>query len=217
MTLKIYGIAASRASRPLWVAQEMGLVYEHLAQPYQDRATHTPEFLALNPNGHIPVIDDEGVLVWESMACALYLAERFQDQDPASLAARNHAERAEILRWTFWAVTECESDALTFLMHSIAMPEDRRKPELALKAEQRLAPALLVLEQHLQGRSYLAGERFTVADICVASVLAWVQRAASLKQCPRLADWLQRCLARPAQLQVRVMARRPALAITPSA
>ncbi|MDW5443155.1 glutathione S-transferase family protein [Polaromonas sp. SM01] len=208
MTLKIYGIAASRASRPLWVAQELGLDYEHVAQPYQDGATRTPAFLALNPNGHIPVVDDGGVLVWESMACALYLAERFKGDEKTSLAAQNHAEQADILRWSFWTVTECEKDALTFLMHRVAMPEARRKPELAVQAEQRLAPALRVLEQHLQTRSYIAGERFSVADICVASVLAWVQRAEAMAQCPRLADWLQRCLARPAQMQVRAMARR---------
>jgi glutathione S-transferase len=207
MTLKIYGIAASRTSRPLWVAQELGLDYEHIPQVYEGGATHTPEFLALNPNGHIPVIVDDGIVVWESMACALYLAERFQAADGSSLAAQNHAERAEILRWTFWTVTECEKDALSFLMHRVAMAEERRKPELALQADRRLAPVLQVLEQHLQGRSHIAGERFTVADICVASVLAWVQRADAMAACPRLADWLQRCLARPAQLQVRVMAR----------
>src|SRR5215207_9279583 len=64
MTLKIYGTAASRAARPLWAAQEMGLAYEHIALPYVGGATRTPEFLAINPNGRIPVVDDDGVLVW---------------------------------------------------------------------------------------------------------------------------------------------------------
>lgn len=209
MTLKIYGIAASRASRPLWVVHELGLAYEHIPLPYQGGATRTPEFLALNPNGHIPVVDDNGVLVWESMACALYLAGRFQGEGDQSLAAVNHAEQAEILRWSFWAVTECEKDALTFLMHTIAMPEERRKPQLAQEAERRLLPALRVLDQHLQTRPFLAGERFTVADICVASVLAWVQRSAELNtQCPRVNAWLARCLDRPAQQEVRALARR---------
>ena len=207
MTLKIYGIAASRTSRPLWVAQELGLDYQHIAQVYEGGGTRTPEFLALNLNGHIPVIDDDGIVVWESMACALYLAERFQGPDALTLAAQNHAERAEILRWTFWVVTECEKDALTFLMHRIAMPEERRKPALAAQADRRLAQVLHVLEQHLQNRDYIAGQRFTVADICVASVLAWAQRADALAACPRVAAWLESCLIRPAQLQVRVMAR----------
>lgn len=208
-TLKIYGIAASRASRPLWVAHELGLDYEHIALPYQGGATRTPEFLALNANGHIPVVDDGGVLVWESMACALYLAQRFGGSAPHSLAALNHAEQAEILRWSFWAVTECEKEALTSLMHGAIMPAERRKPELAQEAERRLLAPLRVLEQHLQGRSYLAGERFTVADVCVASVLAWVRHARGLMASfPQATQWLDRCLARPAQQAVRTMARQ---------
>ena len=78
MGLTIYGIAASRAVRPLWAATELGLAFEHVPTPYQKGGTRTPEFLALNPNGHIPVLVDrrpEGeVVLWESMACTLYLA-----------------------------------------------------------------------------------------------------------------------------------------------
>ena len=219
MTLKIYGTAASRAARPLWVAQELGLTYEHIPLPYLGGATRTPEFLAINPNGRIPVVDDDGVLVWESMACTLYLAERFKppgarslaaqnDAGTPMLAARNHAELADILRWSFWVVTECEKDALAILMHRVLMPAERRKPHLADEAERRLAGPLGVLEQHLQTRSYLAGERFTVADICVASVLTWAQSATQLMaQCPRTAQWLRACLARPAYKAVRAMAQ----------
>ena len=207
MTLKIYGTAASRTARPLWVAQELGLEYEHIALPYLGGATRTPEFLALNPNGRIPVLDDDGIIVWESMACALYLAERFKGEGRPLLAAANFAEQAEILRWSFWAVTECEKEALAFLMHGVLMPPERRKPELAALAQRRLLAPLRVLEQHLQARPYLAGGRFTVADVCVASVLAWVESAGELMaQCPCVEAWLRRCLARPAFAAVRAMA-----------
>jgi glutathione S-transferase len=94
------------------------------------------------------------------------------------------------------------------LMHRVVMPKDRRKPELADEAEHRLLAPLLVLNQHLQTRSYLAAERFTVADVCVASVLAWAQGATGLMaQCPRVDEWLRRCLARPAFKAVREMAK----------
>ena len=209
MSLKIYGIAASRASRPLWVAHELALAYEHVPVNYQNGGTRTPEFLALNPNGHIPVVEDDGVVVWESMACALYLAEHYKGPDGLSLAAHNKAESAEILRWTFWAMTECEKDALTILMHTLVMPADRRKPELAAEAVRRMVAPLRVIEQHLAGRAYLAGERFTVADIAVASVLTWLKPAPELlAACPATAAWLARCLDRPAQLQVRALARK---------
>jgi glutathione S-transferase len=208
MTLKIYGTAASRAARPLWVAQELGLAYEHIPVPYLGGATKTPEFLAINPNGRIPVVDDDGVRVWESMACALYLAERFKEAGRPSLAAKNHAELAEILRWSFWVVTECEKEALSFLMHSHLMPAERRKPQLADEAQRRLLAPLRVLEQHLQTSPHLAGERFTVADICVASILVWVEGANGLMApCPRVGEWLQRCMARPAFQQVRLMVK----------
>ena len=200
MSLKIYGAAASRAARPLWVAHELGLKYEHVPTPFVGGATRTPEFLQLNPNGHIPVVDDGGIIVWESMACALYLAQRYTAADGTSLAAATPAEQAEVLRWTFWAVTECEKDALTVLMHTVFMPEAQRKPELARESGARIQVPLRVLEQHLSGRTYLAGDRFTVADICVASVLGWLQPVpALLADHPQVDAWLKRCLLRDAQ------------------
>jgi len=189
MTLSIHGIAASRALRPLWAAIELGLDFKHVPTPYQGGATRTPEFLALNPNGHIPVVVDERpegeVVVWESMACAL-------------------REDAEALRWSFWVMGECEADALTVLMHRVVMPPDRRKPELADAAERRLAVPLRVIEQHLarqheRGEAHLAAARFTVADLCVASVLQWLRPARGLMAgYPLAGDWLKACVRRPA-------------------
>ncbi|MES2977068.1 MAG: glutathione S-transferase family protein [Pseudomonadota bacterium] len=207
MSLKIYGIAASRASRPLWVAEELGLAYEHVAVSYAGGATRKPEFLVINPNGHIPVLDDGGIVVWESMACCLYLAQRFAGAGVAGVAPASHQESADVLRWTFWAVTECEKDALTVLMHTRVMPADRRKPVLAEEARRRLRVPLAVLDAHLANKNCLAGERFTVGDICVASVLAWVnQEEGLMAEFSHVAGWLERCLARPAQQRVRAMA-----------
>lgn len=213
MSLTIHGIAASRALRPLWTATELGLDFEHVPTPYGGGATRTPEFLALNPNGHIPVLVDarpEGeVVVWESMACALYLARVHGPADGASIAPATPREEAEALRWSFWVVTECEADALTVLMHRVAMPEERRKPELADAAERRLAAPLRVIEAHLlrqreAGQPWLAADRFTVADLCVASVLMWARASRALMQAhPALHEWVQRCVARPAYVTLR--------------
>lgn len=204
MTIRLHGIAASRTARPLWLLEELGVPYEHRSQGYAGGATRTPEFLALNPNGHIPVLEDDGVIVWESMAINLYLARKFG----GVLAPANLAEEGEVLRWTFWVVTECEKDALTVLMHRVAMPADKRNPELANQAEKALARPLTVLDAHLAARPYLAGERFTVADINVASVLNWAQSSKSLMEAhPNVAAWLQRCLDRPAQKKVRQLAK----------
>ncbi len=215
MGLKIHGIGASRASRPFWAALELGVPFEHVHQSYKNGATRTPDFLALNPNGHIPVVVDERpegtVTVWESMACALYIARVHGRADGQSITPATPREEAEALRWSFWTVTELEADALTVLMHRLAMPEDQRKPELAEKAESRLKVPLAVLEQHLQaqqaqGQAHLAAARFTVADLCVASVVSWIRPAADLlARHPLTQAWLQSCLARPAQQQSRAL------------
>ena len=218
MSLTIYGIAASRTVRPLWAARELGLEFEHVPLRYQEGGTHTPEFLAPNPNGHIPVVVDrrpEGeVVLWESMACTLYLARYHGKPDGVGIAPATPQEDAQALRWSFWAMTELEADALTVLMHRRAMPEEQRKPQLASAAEKRLVVPLRVLETALvaqrdAGNAWLAGARFTVADLCVASVLAWALPARELLAAhPASAEWLDRCLARPAQQAVREMARR---------
>lgn len=211
MCLTIYGMAASRAGRPLWAAIELGLTFKHVAIPYTGGATRTPAFLAINANGHIPVLVDqrspeEGgeTVVWESMACALYLARHHGQPDGVSITPANAREDAEALRWSFWAVTEAEADALTVLMHRMAMPAGRRKPELAAAAERRLAVPFKVIEQHLQrqhvqGQGYLAAPRFTVADLCAASVLNWTRPARGLLAAhPLTRAWLMRCVHRPA-------------------
>jgi glutathione S-transferase len=120
------------------------------------------------------------VVVWESMACALYLARHHGVADGASLTPATPREDAEALRWSLWTVNEVEKDALTVLMHRLAMPPDQRKPDLADVAERRLHVPLRVLEQHLaaqqaRGEAHIAAERFTVADLCVASVLNWAR------------------------------------------
>ncbi len=215
MALKIYGIGPSRAVRPIWTALELGVPFELISTPYAGGATRTPEFLAINPNGHIPALIDERpegvVTVWESMACALYIARVHGQADGQSITPATPREEAEALRWSFWTVSELESDALTVLMHRMAMPEDQRKPELADRAESRLKVPLAVLEQHLQaqhakGEAYLAANRFTVADVCVASVASWVRPAAALlAQYPAVSAWLKVCVDRPAQTQARGM------------
>ena len=216
MSLKIYGIGASRASRPLWAAIELGLSFEHSPTQYQGGGTRTAEFLALNPNGHIPVLEDaraEGkVTVWESMACALYLAKVHGKADGQSITPSTPKEEADALRWSFWTVTEVEKDALTVLMHRMVMPADQRKPDLADAAEQRLRVPCRVLEAHLiaqsnSGSKYLSANRFTVADLCVASVLVWAKTSELLmSEFPHVKAWLETCVARPTFSQARKMA-----------
>jgi glutathione S-transferase len=76
-SLKVYGVARSRAFRAVWMAAEPGLDYERVKIDFVDGEARTPEYLAVNPNGHIPAIDDDGFILWESMAINLYLSKKY--------------------------------------------------------------------------------------------------------------------------------------------
>lgn len=193
MTLRIYGNAASRAIRPLWAAEELGLAYEHIPWHYQGPEIRQADFLAINPNATVPAIDDNGLMLFESLAITLHLA---QSRPEGGLWSALPAEQAQMLQWTLWAATEAEPLARQWFHHTGFLPPEQRVPAMAEQALEKLQTRLQVLEGRLATRDWLVGERFSVADLNVAAVL---QRLPVLAREPLPATraWHQRCLARP--------------------
>jgi glutathione S-transferase len=201
MTIPVlYGNTASRTMRNLWLLEELATPYERVVINYKNKGCHTPEFLAINPNAHIPALVDGDVVMYESLAINLYLARKYG----GPLSALTLAEEAQLLKWSFWVVTEVEKDALTVLMHRLAMPAEQRKPELAAQAEGALRKPINILNAHLAHSTYVLGERFTVADINLASICNWVRPAkALLDDNPHFTRWLLACLDREAHKKVQ--------------
>ena len=205
MTLKIYGVARSRAFRTLWMAKELGLDYEHIKIDFATGETRTPGHLALNPNGHVPVIDDDGFILWESMAINLYLAKKYGRDGfyPSRLV-----DEARAWQWSFWGMTEVERPVLTALFNRAILPENERDPAAADAAEKTLAQPLKVLDGALERSSYLLGDRFTVVDLNVASILAWARPAQiDFSPFPKVAEWSRNCAERPAARAARQLQR----------
>ena len=193
--LRIYGDVMSRTDRVLWLANELGLDYEHVPVSILHGGARTPEMLALNPNGHVPVIVDDGLAVFESMAINLYLVRKHG----GPLAPSGLPEEAQVLQWTFWVVTEIEPYVARAARNVGAIPGDPVNPELVKEQFTKLQAPLKVLDDHLADRPYLLGERFTVADLNVAAVLAWAPLIGfDVSPHARVASWLGRCIARPA-------------------
>ncbi len=193
--LKIYGVPRSRASRTIWMANELGIEFENIPVHFATGDTRTEEFLAINPNGHIPAIDDDGVILWESMAINLYLARKHD----GGLWPQTVAGEGLAFQWSFWAMTEIEKPLLTALMQRALLPEDRRDEGIAGTAEAELARPLTVLDRALAGKEHLVEDRFTVADLNVAAVMGWAKPARiDLSAHANLKAWLTRCLGRPA-------------------
>lgn len=205
MALKIYGVARSRAFRTLWMAKELGLDYEHVKIDFATGDTRTPGHLALNPNGHVPVIDDGGFILWESMAINLYLAKR---HSAGGLYPSRLADEARAWQWSFWGMTEVERPVLTALFNRAILPEDKRDAAAADMAEKQLAQPLRVLDGALGASAHLLGDNFTVADLNVASILSWARPAQiDMGPFPKAAEWLRICAERPATRAARQLQR----------
>ncbi len=205
MALKIYGVARSRAFRTLWMAKELGLDYEHIKVDFATGDTRTPEHLALNPNGHVPVIDDDGFILWESMAINLYLAKKY---GAGRLYPSRLEDEARAWQWSFWGMTEVERPVLTALFNRAILPEDKRDAAAADAAEKQLAPPLRVLDGALGRTSHLLGADFRVADLNVASILSWARPAqVDMAPFPKVAEWLKNCAERPAARAARQLQR----------
>jgi len=192
--LRIYGIARTRAFRALWVAKELGLDYEHLPIEIGDAGAGAPEFRRLNPNGRLPFIDDDGFVLFESLAITLYLAKKHASGRlyPATLEGE-----AKAWQWSFWAIAEVDRGVNIWSLHAVRLPaaeRDAGKRDEALKV---LAAPFKVLDAAVTVQPYLLGNDFTVADLNVAAVIS---RAIDmdLSALPSLKAWLTRCLERPA-------------------
>jgi glutathione S-transferase len=197
--IKLYGVPRSRTMRPLWMLEELGIPYENVKVSFINES-RKPEFLRLNPNGHIPVLQDGDLVLWESLAINLYLARRYDK----GLWPKTVEDEGRAFQWTLWAMTELEEPILTVLLNRVFFPEAQRDARKADEAAERFKTPLKVLDGSLAGRQWLAGGAFTVADLNVASVLSWAPLAGlDLGAAPNAQGWLGRCTARPAFARVQ--------------
>jgi len=191
MPLTIYGTSRSRAFRVLWMATELELDFVHEPLSWQVCASHPP-YLALNPSGTIPALDDNGFVLSESLAINLYLAQKAGQLWPSDLQ-----QQARVHQWTLWVATTLETPYTEWAAHTYWSPEAAREPAVAAAAATRMRRPLDRLELALTQAPYLLGEHFSVADLNVVSVIAMVYKFEP-EQRPALGDWLARCRARPA-------------------
>jgi glutathione S-transferase len=192
--LRIYGIARTRAFRALWMAKELGLDYEHFPIEIGDAGARSPEFLAINPNGRLPFIDDNGFVLYESLAITLYLAKKHAY---GRLYPETMEGEARVWQWSLWAITEVDRGVNIWSLHAVRLPAAERNAALREEALKVLAAPFKVLDAVVARQPYLLGEDFTVADLNVAAVIS---RAVDmdLAAVPNLKAWLLRCLERPA-------------------
>ena len=207
--ITLYGVLRSRATRTVWLLNELEQSYTHkpVIQAYRLEArgvdplspeapfnTRSPEFLRLSPAGAIPVIEDNGLILAESLAINLHLAKK----SGGTLGPQTAQEDALMTQWALYGATAIEEAALE-IMFAYARGLDAGGQRAIEAATDTLLRPLKVLEAHLQTHSHMVGSRFTVADINMAELVRYAQpHAALMQRFPRVTSWLEHCQARPA-------------------
>lgn len=205
MSLKVWGRRSGfNVQKVLWLIGELQLDHEHIPAGGTISKLDTPEFLALNPNGKIPVIDDDGKIVWESHSILRYLAARYaKAQGQARFWSDDAGERSDSDRWLDWFQTALQPAFLDGIFIAFyRTPEAKRDWNVINKGIARTTQLLQLLEKQLEGKAFINGDVLSLADIAVGTVLYRyfnldIQRA----ELPKVAAYYARLSARPAYQQ----------------
>ena len=195
--LKVWGrLNSVNVKKAVWAAEELGLKYERVDAGLQFGVNKTPEYLKMNPTGLVPTIDDDGFKLWESHTIVRYLAAK---HSMGTLCPSDLKVRADAERWMDWAFTfqRAMRDVFWGLIRTPAEKRDAKAIEAGRVLSNQLAAD--VLEKSLEGRPYVAGERFTMGDIPIGcEVQRWMRVPIERPRLPNVEAWFERLRERPA-------------------
>ncbi|HEY0296868.1 MAG TPA: glutathione S-transferase [Bordetella sp.] len=199
--LKIWGRASSiNVQKVMWAVRELALPHERLEAGGQFGVVDTPEYIRMNPNRMVPVIEDGGFVLWESNAIVRYLAARY---GAGSLWPTDPCVRGDSDRWMDWQTTEWQPSMLQAFLGLVRTPADQRDHAAVAASLTRANAKAMVLEQMLQGREFVAGSHFTMGDIVLGCAAhRWlglpVGSPTDRPAVPALSAWYRRLMMRPA-------------------
>jgi glutathione S-transferase len=203
--LRIWGrLSSVNVQKVVWCADEMGLAYERIDVGGKFGGNDTSAYLAMNPNGLVPVIEDDGFVLYESNAIVRYLAAR---DARGGLWPDEPRARADTDRWMEW-----QSTAFTPAMWAAFWQLVRTAPEardaVAIEASRaKSEKCAAILDAHLATRRYLTGEAFTAGDLVVGCAAhRWLNLPIARTPRPHLDRWYADLRSRPASRQVTLQA-----------
>ena len=200
MSIKFYYCPHSNASRVRMSLSELGVPHETVQLDLKAGDQKRPEFLAINPNGKVPTIVLDGTPMFEAVAIQIALGERF-GVEKGLWPRVGSAEHLQALTWLVWSQVSLVTAVMrTSWNESEYSPKEQHNPKQAEVAWAEVQKLLKILDARLDGREYLTGDRYTLADLDVASTIVWADMVKKLEldELPRLRAWVRRCAARPA-------------------
>lgn len=200
MSIVFHHAPMSSASPVAWALAELGVPHEKVHVDLQRGDQRKPEFLRLNPNGKVPTLVVDGVPMFEALAILMYLGDRFGVEKQLWPALLDPA-RPQAMAWSAWAYVSVGASLRTlFVASSDRVEPSLHNPAAAAHARKELDALLAILDGQLADRPHLLGEAFSLADVAVSSTIGYARMSGvTLDAHPRVAAWLGRCLARPAQ------------------
>jgi glutathione S-transferase len=198
--LKIWGRANSiNVQKVLWCCAELGLPFERIDAGMKFGVNNTPEYKAMNPNGLIPTIDDDGFVLWESQAIVRYLARK---HGFGSLCPADPKTCADADRWMDWYATTPWPNLQPIFWNLVRTPPEQRNMTLVAELTKKVAAAMVTLEAQLAGRSYITGETFTMGDIPIGcAIMRWLNLPLTREPQPNIEAYYKRLQTRPAYRQ----------------
>lgn len=194
--IKVYGSVFSRAGMVMLALEELGLEYEAVDMLPRSEQTQSGEYRALNPTGKIPTLVDGDLVLFETQAILFYLARKYGN---GRLWGTTPEEEADILRWSLFVSNQMEVPALDMLIQ-FKFNKDNPDQSVIERASGELNRFLPTLEQQLQGREWVSGDHFTIADIHGAMVLSWPKLGGfDYSAYPEVHRWIKSILSHPAQ------------------
>lgn len=198
MSLTFYYSPFSSATTTHWALEELGIPYEKVKLDLDKGEQRKPEFLALNPNGKVPVLVHDGAPVFESIAILVYLGETFGVE--RGLFPPPGGKRAEALAWLVWSNVSIGA-ALARFQHASSdrIPKDEHNAKAAASAKAEIEKLLGVLDRALTGKEYLVGGSFSIVDVHVSGFAEYLGMCGfDTKRWPAIEAWVKRCSSRPA-------------------
>jgi glutathione S-transferase len=188
--LTIWGRPNSlNVQKVLWCCAELGLPFERIDAGGSHGVSNTPAYLAMNPNGLVPTVKDDGFVLWESNVIVRYLAAK---HGHGTLYPAELKERAEADRWMDWQVTTLWKAIMPIFAGYIRTAPDQRNSAAIAAALRSSEAALPILDRHLEDHTFVAGERFTMGDIPAGiSVYRWLALPIERPDFPQVTRWYQ--------------------------
>jgi glutathione S-transferase len=194
--IEIWGRRNSvNVQKVLWIADELGVSYRHTQIGGPFGGTREPEYLAVNPNGLVPALRDDAVVVWESNVIVRYLCARYG----AELLGDPSQRYGQIEAWMDWELNTIQFPMRTLFVSLVRTPAAERDAAALEKARGELYAGWALLDRHLANCPYVGGERFSAADIPAGSLAhRWFELGGRGRNTPHLAAWFARLAAREA-------------------